>query len=192
VGLSAKIVRRCSDSFILRASNRFAMNKFRSGWYLIYTRPQHERKVQSQLDTLKIKSFLPLTRKLRTLHDRKKYVEQPLFPSYVFVYLEDLQNYYAGMESDGTLYYVKTGKDVARVQESVVENLKLAANRDFDLEVACERFRPGQAVVITQPPLTGLSCEIVQYNNKQRLMVKVELLNRSILITVPESYLMTS
>jgi transcription antitermination factor NusG len=168
------------------------MNKFRDGWYLIYTRPQHERKVQSQLDELKIKSFLPLVRKLRISRDRKIYVEQPLFPSYVFVYLEDFQHYYAGMESDGTLYYVKTGKEVARVQESVVENLKLVTSREFDLEVANGRFRPGQSVVITQPPLTGLSCEIVQYDSKQKLMVKVELLNRSILITVPESYLMTS
>ena len=168
------------------------MNIFRNGWYLIYTRPQHERKVQSQLDTLNIKSFLPLTRKLRILHDRKKYVEQPLFPSYVFVYLEDIRNYYAGMESDGTLYYVRTGREVTRVQENVVENLKLVSNREFDLEVSDRRFQPGQAVVITQPPLTGLNCEIVQYNNKQKLMVKVELLNRSVLMTVPESYLMTS
>jgi hypothetical protein len=48
------------------------MNTFRIGWYLIYTRPQHEKKVYSQLSTLKIDSFLPLTRKLRIWHDRKK------------------------------------------------------------------------------------------------------------------------
>jgi transcriptional antiterminator RfaH len=95
------------------------------------------------------------------------------------------------MESEGALYYVKMGKEVARVKESVINNLKLVTDRELDLEVSDQRFQPGQKVVINQAPLTGLSCEIVQYKSKQKLMVKVELLNRSVLITVPEGYLMT-
>jgi transcriptional antiterminator RfaH len=168
------------------------MSTFLSGWHLVYTKPHHEKKVQSRLTTLKINSFLPLTKILRTWHDRRKYVEVPLFPSYLFVQLEDARGYYVGMESEGFLYYVKMGKEVARVRESVIYNLRLITQQDLDLEVSSQRFQPGEHVVIKQAPLTGLNCEVVQYNSKQRLLVKIELLNRSVLITLPESYLMNN
>ena len=68
------------------------MNNFLKGWYLIYTRPRHEKKVFLQLTEMKVRSLLPTTKKLRTWHDRKKYIDEPLFPSYIFVYLEDKYN----------------------------------------------------------------------------------------------------
>jgi transcription antitermination factor NusG len=125
-------------------------------------------------------------------HDRKKIIEQPLFPSYIFVYLDDMRNYYAGIDADGALYYVKEGKEIARVNETVINNIKLLEGQNLDLEVSSERFQPGQRVVINREPFTGLSGEIVQYDKKQRLLVKVDLLRRNILITLPEQYLISN
>jgi transcription antitermination factor NusG len=138
---------------------------------------------------LNINSFLPLTKKLRSRHDRIKYIEQPLFPCYIFVQLEDIYSYYAGMGSNGILYYVKIGKEAARIRESVIESLKLITDKDLELEVSSQPFQPGQLVVINQAPLTGLRCEIVKYNSRQRLLVKLEILNRSVLVTLPEGHL---
>ena len=168
------------------------MDAFKSGWYLIYTRPQQEKKVHSQLTNLKVSSLLPMVRKLRVWHDRRKFIEQPLFPSYVFVRLDDIRDYYKGMEADGALYFVKIGKEMARVNDSVVNNIRLIGGQDLQLEVSGQFFQPGQRVVISQSPLTGLSGEVVQYNNKRKLLIKVDLLNRNILITLPEEYLMVS
>lgn len=166
------------------------MTTFRSGWYLIYTRPRHEKKVHSQLSEMKIDSFLPTKKTLRTWHDRKKYVDEPLFPSYVFVYLSDMQKYYEGMETEGALYYVRSGKEVARVSDSVIESIMLLTKQSQEVEVSGSRFEAGRRLVITQGPLTGLSCEAVEYNNKQRLLVRVDLLKRNLLITLPEEILL--
>jgi transcriptional antiterminator RfaH len=162
------------------------MNIFRSGWYLIYTKPRHEKKVHSQLSEMKIDSFLPTKKTLRNWHDRKKYVDEPLFPSYVFIYLSDMQKYYGGMDTDGALYYVRTGKEIARVGQSVIESIMLLTERAKDLEVSVSRFEPGRQLVISQGPLAGLSCEAVEYQNKQKLLVRVDLLKRNLLITLPE------
>ena len=35
------------------------MTKFHAGWYLFYTKPRHEKKVQSGLAKMEINSFLP-------------------------------------------------------------------------------------------------------------------------------------
>src|SRR5882757_9494489 len=147
------------------------MNNFHSGWYLIYTKPRHEKKVHTRLNEMQIDSFLPLTKKLRTWHDRKKYIDEPLFPSYVFIYLNSLQNYYEGIDAEGSLYYVRSGKEIARVQDSVVNNIKLVTSQVKDLEVSDSYFQPGQRLVISQGALTGLSCEVIESNSKQKLLV---------------------
>jgi transcription antitermination factor NusG len=110
-------------------------------------------------------------------------VDEPLFPSYVFIYLKDLQNYYDGIDTEGALYYVKTGREVARVNESVVNNIKLVADKAKDIEVSDSRFQPGRRLVITKGALTGLSCEVVRYNCKEKLLVRVDLLGRNLLMT---------
>jgi transcriptional antiterminator RfaH len=165
--------------------------KINTGWYVLYTKPRHEKKVSARLSEQNIYSLLPTRKTLRSWHDRKKYVDEPLFPSYLFVYLDCIQNYYAGMDVEGVLYYVKTGKEVARVNESVIEKIRLIADNGKDIETTSNYFEPGQQLVIREGSLTGLSCELVQYNNKQKLLVRVEILKRNVLVTLPSEYLMT-
>jgi transcription antitermination factor NusG len=165
------------------------MSKFNAGWYLIYTKPRQEKKVYTRLSELKVTSFLPTKRTLRTWHDRRKFVEEPLFPSYVFVYLNNMQSYYHGIDADGALHYVKTGKKMALVSDAVVNNIKLCTDRAEEIEVTDNTFVPGRKLVISHGALTGLACEVVQCNNKEKLLVRVDLLQRSILLTISEDYL---
>lgn len=168
------------------------MNTFNAGWYLIYTKPRHERKLSANLTEQKIHSFLPITRKVKNYRDRKKYIETPLFPSYIFIYLSSMQHYYAGMESGGFLYYVKTGKGIARVSDDVVNNIRLATTFAKDLEVTNNHFQPGQQLIISQGALAGLSCEVVKMNDKEKLLVRVGLLQRNILLTLSSEYFLTA
>jgi len=165
------------------------MENFRAGWYLIYTKPRHEKKICTHLSELKITTYLPVKKTLRTWHDRRKYVDEPLFPSYVFIYLENMQNYYEGMDAEGALYYVRTGKKIARVSEAVVDNIKLLAGQPKDIEVLDSYFEPGKKLVISQGVLTGLACEIVRSNGKNKLLVRIDLLKRNLLLTLPEDQL---
>lgn len=167
------------------------MSKFSSGWYLIYTRPKHEKKVHTGLTDKKVTSFLPTKKSLRTWNDRRKYIDEPLFPSYVFIYLRDMRDYYCGTDVAGALYYVKTGREIARVSDTVVNDIKLASTHTSEIEVSDFYFKPGHQVVISQGALTGLTCEVVRYNNNRKLLIRVELLKRNLLLTMPEEYLLS-
>jgi transcriptional antiterminator RfaH len=168
------------------------MNLFRQGWYLIYTKPRHEKKVYALLTEINVNSFLPTRKVLRTWHDRKKYVDEPLFPSYLFVYLDDMRAYYSGMEVEGSLYYVRSGKEIAMVSDSIVNNIKLLVDKSKDIEVSSDHFRPGQQLLIREGPLTGLSCEMIQSNGRQKILVRVHLLQRNLLLTLPPDALMAA
>ena len=56
-------------------------------WYAVTTRPRHEKVVAEQLWQKQIECFLPLRKVISKWKDRKKKVQFPLFPGYLFVHL---------------------------------------------------------------------------------------------------------
>jgi len=54
-------------------------------WYVLYTQPRAEKKVQERLQALVEECYLPLHKAPHVWSDRIKMVEKPLFSSYIFV-----------------------------------------------------------------------------------------------------------
>jgi transcriptional antiterminator RfaH len=161
------------------------MKTFCEGWYVLYTKPRHEKKVYTRLKETNVDCFLPIRKAIKNLNGRRRCIEEPLFPSYLFIYLDNFQSYYLGIDTVGALGYVRTGKEIAKVNVSIVDNIKLMAKAAADLDVSEMQFQAGQQLVISEGPLAGLSCEVVRHEQKQKLLVRVELLNRSLLLTLP-------
>ena len=167
------------------------MSNFIAGWFVIYSKPRHEKKIAEQLGNMNVENFLPIVKSLRTWSDRRKYVDAPLFPSYIFVRLEDVQSYFSSLEVNGVLHYVRTGKQIATVEETIINNLKLlTCHSQKDIEVSSEYIKPGRNLFVKEGPFTGFSCEIIDYKGKQKILVRIELLQRNILVDMPVEYLM--
>src|SRR5262245_21380754 len=118
------------------------MNKFNAGWYVIYTKPRHEKKVATELSGASINYYLPVKKELRKWHDRNKVVDVPLFQSYIFVCLNNLKDYYEGLKIEGVLHYVRTGKEIARVHEKVIEDIRLVVECGEEVEVSSDYYQP--------------------------------------------------
>ena len=58
-------------------------------WYVIYTKPNCEKKVGQSLSKRKIENFTPLNGKLVKDFRKRKIIYEPLFQSYVFIYVEE-------------------------------------------------------------------------------------------------------
>ena len=54
-------------------------------WYALYTKPRWEKKVFGLLEKAGFEAYCPLNRVRKKWSDRHKWVEEPLFKSYVFV-----------------------------------------------------------------------------------------------------------
>lgn len=169
------------------------MNKFIAGWYVLYTRSRHEKKVADQLTEEGMSLYLPVKKELRTWHDRKKYISAPLFESYVFVYLNNIHDYYQGLGARGVLHYVKFGREVARVPENVIDYIRTLTEIDENIEVSSDYFRPGMQLFIKHGPLTGIPCEIIHTDNRKKILVRIHILQRNLLMELhPEYFLTTS
>ncbi|MGN7825020.1 UpxY family transcription antiterminator [Chitinophaga varians] len=165
------------------------MSKFASGWYLIYTMSQREKKVAQLLAERKIKYFLPTIKEIRLRCDRKKVIDTPLFPSYVFVNLENQEDFFTTQAVDGFCCYVRFGKQLARVDQCLIDQIDIAVCYGHNVNASAEQFLPGQKLLITYGPLSGLFCEVVKYKGTRKLVVRVGLLQRNIMMEVLPEYL---
>ena len=72
---------------------KFQLKKknMQKNWYVIYTRPNCEKKIAALFNRWKIESFYPLNCVKSSASWRSKMVCEPLFKSYVFVYISEDQ-----------------------------------------------------------------------------------------------------
>jgi transcription antitermination factor NusG len=61
------------------------MTGSKKSWYAVYTKPRWEKKVYALLAAKGMEAYCPLNRVRKKWSDRVKWVEEPLFKSYVFV-----------------------------------------------------------------------------------------------------------
>jgi transcription elongation factor/antiterminator RfaH len=59
----------------------------RADWYALYVKSRHEFVVSNELQRKGIDTFLPSIQKLSQWKDRKKPIQVPLFPGYLFVHI---------------------------------------------------------------------------------------------------------
>jgi transcription antitermination factor NusG len=60
-------------------------------WYVVYTKPRWEKKVYGLMAERGMEAYCPLNRVRKKWSDRVKWVEEPLFKSYVFVKAEEME-----------------------------------------------------------------------------------------------------
>jgi transcription antitermination factor NusG len=158
------------------------MNK----WYLLYTAPRAEKKVNLELIKRGFETFLPLQLKLVQWSDRKKKVETPLFNSYLFINTS-ISNYYEILNVTGVVKFVKFQNQPVELTESQIGLIKLMVANYDDLEAVEEVFEQGEAVKIIAGPLQNQIGELIEYKSAKKVLVKIENTGFSLLVSLPNN-----
>ena len=159
-------------------------------WYAIYCMSRQEKVVHADLTHDGFESYLPVQKVKRKWSDRIKWIEEPLFRSYVFVRVSK-REYYQVLQHRSVLKYVAFGGMPTVVRESQMEALRRALGENVDFTITSDRFRPGQPVDVTAGPLCGCCGEIVRYAGKKSLLVRIGETGYSLLVQMPAAYLET-
>lgn len=158
-------------------------------WFAIYTKPRFEKKVEMVLLQAGYQVYLPLISTIRQWSDRKKKVQVPLIPSYVFVKIEEkLLN--GLFEFNGVVGVLKHLKKPAVVQDFEIENLKIICQHPDVMEVVDgAKFTKGMPIQITHGPMMGLYGDCIEIKGKQRILVSVKNMGLEFVLNVPLSYI---
>ena len=165
------------------------MGAFTKGWYLVYTRPKNERKLCGFLAEHQLEHLLPTCKVLRQWSDRRKYIETPLFPSYVFVHLCSMEQYYLVLNHETALYYVRNGHKTAVIGNTVIQHIRTIVQSGLPVNVSTAHFQAGERIQVREGPFAGSVCEVVEYRNEMKVIVRLELIGRCLLATFNGSLL---
>jgi transcription antitermination factor NusG len=161
------------------------MESIQKGWYVIYTKSKHEKKVFEDLKLRNCTAYLPLINHLSQWSDRQKWIEKPLFSSYVFVYLSNVASYYKVLPVDGFVTFINFAGKPAIVKDSEIETIKQLIENCREVELVQSDIKIGERRKVTFGPLSGYGGEVVQYKGKDRIIVRIESLRQDIMAEVP-------
>lgn len=153
-------------------------------WHALYIKSRAEKKALEDLRNNEIEAFLPLHKKLRQWADRKKWVDMPLIPGYLFVKVSR-KEYDLALQSNHIVTYVRFEGKAAIIPDRQIEYLKLLLKQDqLDIEITREKLEAGQMIEVIAGPLIGLRGKLLQRSGKNKVAIELEDIGHSALIEI--------
>ena len=138
--------------------------------------------IVTQLETQGFECFLPKYKSVREWSDRKKEVEQPLFPGYVFCRFEYSQRRPI-VVTPGVLQVVGCGRSPMPVEQREIEAIQFAIASEVPSQ-PWPYLAIGERVRIHMGKLSGLEGILVNFKGNHRVVLSVSLLQRSVALEV--------
>lgn len=151
-------------------------------WYAAYASANREKRVAEQFAHRSVEHFLPLYESVRRWKDRRKLLQLPLFPGYIFVRLA-LRNRLQVLQIPGVVRLVGFNGIPTPLLDEEVESLRRALAHGVRAEPH-PYLRAGRSVRITAGPLAGREAIVVRHKGKQRVVISTELIQRSIMLEI--------
>jgi transcription antitermination factor NusG len=158
-------------------------------WFALQTKPKNEKQVERLLTKKGYECCLPIYRQKRRWSDRVIELELPLFPMYIFCRFNSSAIGKA-ISTPGVTRIVGFGGQPAEVEVEEVEALQLLG-RSRLLREPWSYIPDGTLVKVETGPLIGAQGVICCSGDKQRLVISVTLLQRSVAIQLDENTIVT-
>jgi len=154
-------------------------------WYAAYTSARHEKRVTQQLNERQIPSFLPTYWSVRRWKDRRKRLELPLFPSYVFVQIND-QNRLNLLRLPGVLGLVCFQGRPVPVTSAEIENLRRSLTESTVVQPH-PYLKVGRRVRVRSGAMAGVEGVLVRKRDRARIVLSISILQRSVSVDIDEA-----
>jgi transcription antitermination factor NusG len=150
-------------------------------WYALYVKSRHEFTVESELRRKEVDTFLPSVRLARQWKDRKKFIDFPLFPGYLFVYIRERPEEYVNvLRTRGAVRIVSSEAGCPTpVSSEEIDSLRLIIESGQSVDIYTH-LSEGTPVRVRRGPLTGAEGFIVKKLDQYIFVVNVDILGRSV------------
>ena len=155
-------------------------------WYAVHTRSRHEDRVHIGLTQKSYETFLPKIEVWSKRKDRRKKIMVPMFPGYLFVAIEDLDNE-KKVDVLKTFGVVRIlGKPYGSEPIPVPDAKIDAIMRIVNSKVEVQQFqypKVGEYAKIIDGPFQGIEGLVVSTDlEKELFVITIELMQRSVAI----------
>lgn len=153
-------------------------------WYALHTKSNFEKITASEVSAKGLESFLPVRAELHRWKDRKKTIETPLFPGYVFVRIADCdRSRLQVVRSTGAVRILGTGTWIEPIPDVEIDSIRTLIRSGIPFH-AHSFLREGERVRVKWGPLEGVEGVLTRIKSENRLIMSVEMLSQSVAVQV--------
>lgn len=151
-------------------------------WYALTVKPRHERVAAQNLRQKGMEDFSPVYRARRRWSDRVQEVESHLFPGYIFCRFSYSERLFV-LNTPGVTSIVSFGKSLVPIEEAELLAVKAIVASGYPAR-PWPYLKPGQRVRIEDGCLAGLAGTLIREKDLCRVVVNVEILQRSVAVEI--------
>ena len=151
-------------------------------WFALRVKSRCEKVVATMALNRGFEGFLPVYCGRHQWSDRRKEVELPLFPGYVFCRL-DPQRRLPLLTIPGVLHFVGIGKTPAPIDDAEIAAIQAAVKSGLSAE-PWPFLETGQRLRVEEGPLAGVEGILVGRGKQHRIVVSITLLRRSVAVAI--------
>jgi len=153
-------------------------------WNVLYTKSKSEKKVFERLSDLGIDVYCPCQRTLKKWSDRKKWVDEPVFKSYIFVKSPDSESQKLQiLNTPGVVRFLYWLGQPAQVRQVEIDEIRSFLGEHQSVESVS--FDVGLKLNVKQGVLKG-SEGVVVYQTKNEVVLRVDKLGMSLVARLPK------
>jgi transcription antitermination factor NusG len=156
-------------------------------WFALQVRTSREKTANLLLENAGYECYLPLSKYLRRWSDRMKEVEVPLFSGYLFCRMNPHDRLPVLM-TPGVIQIVGVGKTLIPVSEEEIAAIQRVGKSGLST-MPWPYLEVGHAVRIEEGPLQGLTGIVVKIKSGMKLVLSVNLLQRSVAVEIDASWI---
>ena len=157
-------------------------------WYVLYTKPRHEKKLAERLQYRGWTVYCPLKKTTKQWSDRKKVVEEALFPSFIFIQSQEHERDQVFVHASAVRYLHWLGKP-AVVSEHEIQTIRQWMGGVNNEDITIELIPFESKVRIKGGPLIGVTGTVNELRGNQAIIV-LEPLGIQVYLNVKQSQLM--
>lgn len=151
------------------------------GWYLVFTKPNHENIATLNLQRQGFHTYLPLLQQHKRRRNVYQIITEPMFPRYLFINLNtefiDLSKV---RSTRGCVSLVRFGALPVKVPNELVEKLQLEESTRFiKNKEATPEFKPGDKIQVIDGVFANYEGIVDIKKSQQRV---------TLLLTIAEGY----
>jgi transcription antitermination factor NusG len=153
-------------------------------WFAIWTRSRHEKLVRDQLEKkTDIDVFLPTIGKWSRWKDRKKKIDWPLFPGYVFArFVPDER--IGILKIDGVVQIISNNGMLSAIPDEEIDSIRTLVDSELAYDPV-PLIKEGDMVKVVHGPLKGVVGRLIKKKGAAaRLVLSVDLIGQAVSVEV--------
>lgn len=157
-------------------------------WYAVRTRSRAEKKVAERISPYG-EVYLPIQTQWRQWSDRKKKVEVPLIPSFVFIKVTE-RELLNTVREDGVVGVLRFLGKPAVVREEEIEVLKLLTQQGEGVQqINPIDLSKGDLVEVMRGSFAGMQATYIHHQGKHKVIVTMEATGTYFQVEVPLNHI---